>query len=295
MSIEPGAVQPFDFGRLNGIPKSQLKAVHLVHENFARSLSSSLSAYLRSYVVANLMKLDHIAFSDFLAGLSVPTCLAYVNVKPYDSTALLELNLELMFAFFELLLGGKADAAVAPDREITEIEKSVVQTLLRLVFSNLSEAWKEVAEVSFLLQSLSSEPQLMHAIAPAESVLVISIEVKCEGKSGLMKLAIPSIFMKRLRPKFESLQQAPKAESKEHDRLHIARLLRSASVTLEARLDGGKISARELVQLKEGDILTLDHPEQKPVVASLNGRDLWQGNIGAAGQKLAFQLTDNTE
>jgi flagellar motor switch protein FliM len=282
--------QPFDFNRLSGIPKSQLEAVHLVHDNFARSVSSSLSAYLRSYVAANLVSIKNAAFSEFLAGLAAPTCLAYLNVKPYDTTVLLELNLELMFAFFEVLLGGKADAAVAPNREITEIEKTVVQTVLRLMFSNLGEAWREIAEVSFYLQSLSSEPQLLHAIAPAESVLVVTIEIKCEGKSGMMKLAIPSIFIKRLKTKFESLQQAPKAEATERDRLHVARLIKHAHVRFEAKIDGGSIPTRELIQLKPGDVLMLEHREERPMIASLNGRDLWHGSVGAAGQRLAFQI-----
>ena len=281
---------PFDFNRLSGIPKSQLEAVHLVHDNFARSVSSSLSAYLRSYVAANLASIKNVAFAEFMTGLAAPTCLAYLNVKPYDTTALLELNLELMFAFFELLLGGKADATVAPNREITEIEKTVVQTVLRLIFANLGEAWRDVAEVSFHLQSLSSEPQLLHAIAPAESVLVIAIEIKCEGKSGLMKLAIPSIFIKRLKTKFDSLQQAPKAEPTERDQIHVARLIRHAHLRFEAKIDGGNIATRDLIPLKPGDVLMLDHPEEKPMIASLNGRDLWHGSVGAAGQRLAFQI-----
>ena len=37
--------EEFDFGRLDRIPKSQLRALHLVHENFVRNLTSSLSAY----------------------------------------------------------------------------------------------------------------------------------------------------------------------------------------------------------------------------------------------------------
>ncbi|MCX6625186.1 MAG: flagellar motor switch protein FliM, partial [Acidobacteria bacterium] len=40
--------QPYDFRRPDRIAKDQLRAIHLLHENFARSLASSLSAYLRA-------------------------------------------------------------------------------------------------------------------------------------------------------------------------------------------------------------------------------------------------------
>ena len=282
--------EPFDFARLNGIPKSQLRAVHLVHENFARSLASSLSAYLRSYVVVNLVSLEHVSYSEFQSTLVLPTCLAYIDLKPYESTAVLDLNLDLMFALLELLLGGKVETSVTPRREITEIEKSLVQTLLRVALTDLTQAWRDVAEVSFQLQSLWSEPQLVHVIAPAEAVVVIAIEIKVEAKSGLMNLAIPSIFIKRLRTNFELLQQVRKAEPKQSDQLHIARLLQPASVKFDVRIDADKISARDLSNLKPGDILALDHLLETPVLASLNGDDLWQGYMGAAGDKLAFEV-----
>ena len=47
--------QPYDFRRPDRIAKDQLRAIHLLHENFARSLASSLSAYLRAYAMVNLV------------------------------------------------------------------------------------------------------------------------------------------------------------------------------------------------------------------------------------------------
>jgi hypothetical protein len=44
----------FDFRRPDRIPKSQVRAIHLLHDTFVRNLVSSLSAYLRSYLTVNL-------------------------------------------------------------------------------------------------------------------------------------------------------------------------------------------------------------------------------------------------
>src|SRR3954452_18882810 len=70
----------FDLNHLDRIPKSQLRALHLVHENFVRNLASSLSAYLRSYVALNLVSLEQISYAEFLDGLSFPTCIAYLGL-----------------------------------------------------------------------------------------------------------------------------------------------------------------------------------------------------------------------
>lgn len=47
--------QTYDFRRPDRIAKEQLRSIHLLHENFARGLASSLSAYLRAYVIVNLV------------------------------------------------------------------------------------------------------------------------------------------------------------------------------------------------------------------------------------------------
>lgn len=283
-------VKPVDFRQLNHIPKSHLRALHFVHDNFAQSLAASLSAYLRSDVILNLVSLEQISYSEFLGTLASPTCLAYVGLKPYEGTAVLEVNLNLVFTMLELMLGGKVKTAVTPQRELTDVEKSLVQTLLKVILADLADSWKGVADVSFFLQSVMSEPHLLHVRAAAETLIVIAIEVNLEGKSGLMNLAIPSIFIKRVRSNFERLQQLRKAESKAVDQLHIARLLQWAHVRFEARIDAGKICARDVSSLAVGDVLMLDHPEELPVLGTLNGRDLWLGQMAASGDKLAFQV-----
>ena len=290
-ATEQDQAAAFDFSRLDRIPKSQLRAINLLHENFVRNLASNLSAYLRSYVSLNLVSLEQISYSEFLEGISSPTCIAYIGLQPYDTTAVFEMNTSLMFGLIELLLGGNGSSPMRVNRKITEIEKQLVQTLLRVVLRDLSEAWKSVADIVFTVQSLASEPQLLHVLAPAEAVVVIAIEVSVGNASGLMNLAIPSIFIKRLRHKFDHLRQVRRAESNQHNQLHVARLIQNAGLEFEASLDGGTISAQNLMALQVGDVLVLDHEVSQEVSGLLNGCEKWSGWVVANDNgKLAFQL-----
>src|SRR5882672_7540166 len=90
---EPGALedddparraQPYDFRRPDRIAKDQLRAIHMLHENFARSLASSLSAYLRAYVTVNLVSVEQISFREFIQCLPSPTCIVSLGMKPYE-------------------------------------------------------------------------------------------------------------------------------------------------------------------------------------------------------------------
>jgi len=285
-------VAEFDLSHLDRIPKSQLRALHLVHENFVRNLASSLSAYLRSYVALNLISLEQISYSEFLDGLSFPSCIAYVGLTPYDGTAVLELNMALMFTFLEILMGSKGRSTVPAPRKITDIEKSIMHTLLKVVLQDLGEAWRSIADIDFSVQSLASEPQLMHVLAPAEAVIVVVVDVRVGLVSSLMNLAIPSIFIKRLRHKFEPLQRVRRAESSEREQAVVAELLQDVVLDFEAQIDGGTISARSLLGLKPNDVLIFDHPIEQPVKGYIGGQEKWFGNIAAKRDRLVFEVAE---
>jgi flagellar motor switch protein FliM len=243
----------------------------------------------------NLVSLEQISYSEFLDGLSFPTCMAYISMTPYEGTAVLEMNMTLMFTLIELLMGSKGRNGMTVQRKITDIEKSVMQTLMRVVLRDLRDAWTSVAEVDFAVQSLASEPQLMHVLAPAEAVIVIAVDVRIGAVSGLMNLAIPSIFIKRLRHKFDQLQTVRKAHVNDIDQLRISKLIQDVGMRFNAVLDGGAITARALVDLEPGSVLVLDHPIERPVKGTLNGCDKWTGRIATNNDKLVFQAMERVE
>src|SRR6266404_125867 len=61
--MAPENVQVYDFRRTDRIARDQIRAINMLHESFARSISASLSAYLRAYVVVNLVSVEQISFT----------------------------------------------------------------------------------------------------------------------------------------------------------------------------------------------------------------------------------------
>src|SRR5436305_12031447 len=82
----------YDFRRPDRIAKDQLRAIHLLHENFARSVAASLSAYLRAYVAVNLVSVEQISFMEFSQCLASPTCLVALGMQPFEGSAVVEIN-----------------------------------------------------------------------------------------------------------------------------------------------------------------------------------------------------------
>src|SRR5579875_580130 len=284
-------IEAFDFRKLDTIPKSQLQALQMVYENFARSCASSFSAYLRSYAVLNLISTEQIPYGEFLESVSSPACMAYISLAPYDGTAVLDLNTNLVFRFIELLIGSKDRASKFVSRKITDIERKLLGSLLRVMLHDLRDSWKSVADIHFAVQSLVTEPQLLHVLGPSEAMIVTTIEVRLGPTSGVMNLAIPSIFIKRLRNNFDQLQKFRRAEAKEDDQLHVAGLIQDLKLRLDVQIPGGLMSAKTLMNLKAGSILMLDQPADGQASGLLNGKPKWRGQVRAGTRKLVFETT----
>src|SRR5688572_17225949 len=134
-------VQRYNFKRPDRISKNQVRSLHFVHDRFARNLSSSVSAYLRTVVEVTLENIDQSSYAEFLAIASDPTCYTAISLKPLDGVAAVELSPGLVFPMIDRLLGGVGKAMATP-RPMTEIEQSIIQNVLRLVVDNLKESWR---------------------------------------------------------------------------------------------------------------------------------------------------------
>src|SRR2546421_9706892 len=204
--------QVYDFRRPDRIAKDQLRAIHLLHENFARSLASSLSAYLRAYVAVNLISVEQLSFMEFSQCLPSPTCLVSLGMKPNEGNAVLEINPSLVFPILEMLLGGTGKYATKINREITEIEQSILDGLFRIILHDLRIAWNSVTPVEFSIESHETDPQLMQILAPNEAVVAVSMEARIGENAGMMNIGIPSIIVKMLRHKFDQQWSLRKTE-----------------------------------------------------------------------------------
>jgi flagellar motor switch protein FliM len=278
----------FDFRRPDRIPKSQVRAIHLLHDNFVRNLVSSLSAYLRAYLTVNLVSVEQLSYTEFLEGLPSPTCLVTLGLQPYDGNGVLELNPSLVFPILEMLLGGTGKSSPPIQRDITEIEQKLLDGLLRIILRDLQEAWKGVTEIDFTIESMETEPQLLRVLAPNEAVVSIGVEVRIADTVGMMNIAMPSIVIKMMRHKFDQQWSMRKSHASEAEQSRFLRLLREASLTLEARLTGIELSVRNLLQLQEGHLLTFDRSIGSPIELLVNGRQQYTGQIVSTGKKRAL-------
>ena len=200
---EAEAVVRYDFRRPDRIPRDQLRAIHLMHDFFARSLASSLGAYLRAYVAVTLVSVEQLSFGEFLQYLPAPTCVCSVRMAPMDGSSVLELHPSIVMPILDILLGGSGESSSDEGHELTEIEQSIAESVLRVVLHDLREAWAPVAEIEFGMDGVETQPHLMQILSSHEAVVAIGFEVTVGEHSGMMNFGVPSILVKMMGERFE--------------------------------------------------------------------------------------------
>src|SRR5215470_2448826 len=160
----------YNFKRPDRISKNQIRSLHFVHDRFARNFSSSISAYMRTVVEITLENIVQMSYSEFLNTVSDPTCYAAISLKPLDGMAAIEISPALAFPMIDRLLGGSGQQLPKP-RAMTEIEQSIMQSVLKLLVDNLKESWRQVYAIEFALTATETHPHMVQVTSPNEMVI----------------------------------------------------------------------------------------------------------------------------
>jgi flagellar motor switch protein FliM len=280
----------FDFRKSDRISKSQLRAINLLHDHFVRCMVASLSAYLRTSVVVDLISVAQMSYAEFLEVLPSPTCIASLSLTPYGGSGVLDLGPALALPIVEMILGGTGKSQVNLQRPLTDIEQNLIEGILRIVLNDLRDAWASVAPIEFAIQSKETEPQFLQAMAPGEALVSICIPMRIGEGEGSMNIAIPSLMIKMMRHKFEQQSSVRKAESTPDGQEMVLNLIQDSQIMLELQLNGSSLSRRDVLSLDPGDILAFDASIDAPLDCLLNGYLQCKARMVTTGRRRALVI-----
>src|ERR1051325_11499164 len=280
-------IQKYDFRRPDRISKNQIRSLHSLHERFARNVSSSISAYLRTGIEVTLETIAQISYSDFLNAVSDPTCYAAVSLKPLDGMAAIEISPSLVFPIIDRLLGGTGES-VAPFRPMTEIEQSIMQNVLRLMMDNLKESWRPVYAVEFSLNSIETDPQMAQITSPNEMVIHFQFQARMRETIAKLHLAIPTLVLDSIIHVFDQEEHSRRKIVQDGTILH---LLPRVPLNVTIETTEASFALETLLSLQVGDTLVLDQREQWPIVLKVNGKHKMYARAQTDTTRKTFQIT----
>jgi len=246
-------VVPYNFSSAGQISNDQLRAISMLNDMFARNLTHNLAAWLRTRFQVNLVSAEQIPFNEFLLRIPEINYVASVRMEPLGALSVLQLDLALAPPVIDLLLGG--EGRDGPMRELTDIEESILASVVEIICRELTAAWQPVG-LSFNFERRQMQTQVARIMSVTEKTLCLSFEIRMPHSSGLLNLAFPAVvantILRRLTSDWAHRHHAGETRARMEA---VARRVRfGASLQLPAV----RMAASAIESLEEGSVLRFD-------------------------------------
>ncbi|MFZ5644585.1 MAG: flagellar motor switch protein FliM [Bacillota bacterium] len=289
----PTVTKPYDFRRPNKFSKEHLRSLEMLHQNFARLLSSFFSGYLRAAINVEIASVGQMIYEEFMRSIPSPTVLTIFQCKPLEGAAVMETNTQVVFPLIDLMFGGPG-TATDKSRELTDIEITVVRKLFQRVLSeHFAAAWHDLYEIEPIIESIETNPRMQQLYSPNEVVALITFSVSIdEEPRGLINLCIPYIVLEPVVSKLSVRQQFVRQTggSKDDEIKWIKHWMGFSNVGIEVVLGETQISVRDFLQLEVDDVLTLSRTVNHDLELYVENELKFGVQAGRVNKNLAVQV-----
>lgn len=283
----PG-VQPFSFSRGGQINNEQMRAISLLNDIFARNLTHNLGAFLRSRFHVALASAEQLPYSEFIERIPDLCYIGSIHLEPLGAICVLQLDLNLALPMIDLLLGGEGKPATI--KELTDIEESILASVVEIICRELTSAWQPVG-LNFNFEKRQMQTQVARLMAPTEKTLSVSFEIRTPQAQGILNLVFPAVvsntILRRLITDWGRQNRRRSAEmlARMEERLQHVRF-RGA-----LQLPSVRIHASEMEQLQPGSVLRLNLPASTSAELRIAGLPLFRATPVRAEEHRAAQVT----
>lgn len=290
-------IRIWDFRRPDKFSKEQIRTVSFMHETFARLTTTSLATQLRSMVHVHVASVDQLTYEEFLRSIPSPTALAVINMDPLTGSAILEIDPAITFTVIDRLFGGPGEGAKI-SRELSEIERAVMESIIVRILGNMREAWSQVIDLRPRLGQIETNPQFVQIVPPTEMVVLVTLETKVEEVEGMMNFCVPYLTIEPIISKlsaqywYSSVRRGATTEN-----LNVLRdRLAGIGVPLVAEVGDITLSMKDVMALQPGNVIRLSNSRVgDPMIMKLGNRPKFECRPGVVGKKIAVQITRKIE
>lgn len=285
-------VKDYDFKRPAKFSKEHLRTLEIIFEHYGRLLSTNLPVYLRKNVQVSVNSSETVTFSEFTNALSNPVILSILNFNPLVGSIIMELSPNLGFAIIDRMLGGQGEP-LERTRDFSEIEMTILEKIMVICMQLLREPWKNVVDISPILERIETNPQFAQIISPSDMIAIVTLNIKIGEVTGLMNICLPYFTLENIMDKlntkywFSTMQDSNDEDYQEH----IESLIKRVDIPVKAILGNSSISVEDFMNLQLGDIIRLDSSLESDLTVYVGNIKKFTAVPGSSKDKYAVQVT----
>lgn len=285
-------IKEYDFEKPPKFNKEQLKTLEIIFDNFSRITSSYLTGYLRMTTHIDVNIAEQITFKEFSNSMQNPVLVGIINFSPLKGSIILEISSGIGYAIIDRILGGPGDP-LDNNRSFSDIEVTLIHRVVSNIIANLIEPWEQIIKLSPTLEKIETDSQFAQIISPNEMVALVSLKFSLGHVDGFMNFCIPHMVIE---PVVEKLNNKYWFSSNQYDKTDkfkgtLEGKIEKTNLDVSAILGRTFISVNEFIELKVGDVITLDSFINSDVKVYVSNNMKFYGKPGIVKNKNSIQIT----
>jgi len=277
------AAAPYDFFSQDRILDGHMPTMEIVNEKFSSASTASLFQLMGKMVDVSVEGFELVKYEEFIRKLPEKPSLDVYRQDPFRGSCLFFFEARLISLVVDILFGGSGKLPVEfLGRDFTTMESRVIQRLLNLCFQDLEKAWSIVGATSFHHLRSETNPQFVNLVQPSDLVMASRFKVDLDQDQGVMGYCIPFASLEPIKDQLYGRAPSEDAEADQAWKENLSEHLRAVPVDLSAELGTSEITFRDLLNLKEDDILPMNVGPKDPMV--LKFQEVQKGTC-VAGQR----------
>ena len=282
----------YDFKRPDKFSKDQLRAIQMIHESFARQISTVLSTLIRSIVSAEVASVEQLAYEEFVNYMVQPTVIGMIEMHPFEGSMLIEINPALVFTIIDRMLGGRGTFS-GNVRELTDIEKTVIERVIMRILELLEDSWSTVVDVRFRFESMESNPFFVQICSPSDMVLVVIMKLRISDVEGMVSLCFPYFLMEPIMDRLSSQQWFASTSHKadEEMRSWLNNSVMQVKMPMAMELGHTVLSLADVYALQPGNVIQLDERKDAHIDVRVGNQIRFKARPGTMNGHMAVEIT----
>ena len=289
-SSTPGdGPRAYDIGNQERIIRGRMQALDIINERFARNTRMAIFNFMQRTAEVSAGPVRVVKYSTFLGALSLPTNFNIVGMKTLRGSCVFILEPSLVFGVVEMMFGGTGKIHTRIEgRDFTPTEQRIIQRLLQMLITQYERAWSGSYHMKLEYVRSEMQPHFVNIAAPGEVVVTSSFSVDLGHAQGSIHIAFPYSSVEPIR---EILTASGQSDGQERDERWTGLLqtqVASAEVNITVPLTTISATLKQLVKIRQGDVLSMEIPEL--VTAQADGIPLFECRVGTWNGKYAVRV-----
>lgn len=270
----------------------QWRKLRFEHERFAAATATKLSYCLRLDVGVQLSELELASVADLTSRMPTPGVVTSFKVDASPGTGLVGFGSAMALAMVDRLTGGAGQLS-AQHTELTEIEIAVLDHVTLVLLTEWCLQFRAARTLQATILGHDSVASYLLG-GTEDAYLVAQLAIGLNGSRDLVSIAVPVAWFQNCTEKSGSsaaLSDDPPRQTQGSSSLQWNAQLESVMVPVKASWPAQRLSAREIVHFKVGDVLEWKAEEAAQIAIHVGGVPKFLGRLGTRNGHWSVEIS----